>query len=310
MDYQRMKSNYWENKKVVITGGFGFLGSHFVKKLKTLNASVVPTSHNAVDLLDCGQTKAILKGADVVINCAALDGNAEFKTKHDAEILDCNLRIVSNILNAAKTYKIQDVVLISSVDIYSLNVPNPLSEDVDYRNYNDHTSNGYILSKKFGEILSDLYAKEYGLRIYTPRPSNIYGSNDHFNEATNRVIPSFIRKVYSDEPIEIWGDGSQTRQFIYVDDVVRVILAVVEKGYTNKLNISTDDHISIMALAQLIYQLFNKKPNIVFDVTKNVGTKNRILDISKMCELIDFTPISLKKGLTETIEWYKKHLII
>ncbi len=305
-----MKNNYWGNKKVVVTGGFGFLGSHFVKKLKTLNVSVISPSHNLIDLLDCDQTKTTLKGADVVINCAALDGNAEFKMKQNPEIFDCNLRIISNILNAAKAYKIQDVVFVSSIDVYSLRAPNPISENDDYRNYDDYLSNDYVLSKKFGEILSDLYSKENDFRVYTPRPSNIYGPNDHFAESTNRVIPSFIRKVAADEPIEIWGDGSQTRQFIYIDDVVQAILTMVEKGYADKLNISTNEQISIIELAGLIYQLFNKKPNITFNVTKNSGAKNRILNTSKMYELIDFIPIPLKKGLTETIEWYKKHLII
>lgn len=300
-----MKNNYWENKKVVVTGSFGFLGSHFVKKLKTFHASVVSISHDSIDLLDYNQTSAIVKGADVVINCAALDGNAEFKMKHGAKIIDCNLKIVLNILNAVKAHKIQDVVLISSADIYSSKAPNPLSENDDYQNYDDYVSNGYILSKKFGEILSSFYVKEYGLRVYTPRPTNIYGPNDHFKKTTNRVIPSFIRKVFSDEPIEVWGDGLQTRQFIYVDDVVQTILVMVEKGYLDKLNISTNENISIIELAQLIYKLFNKKPNITFDVNKNVVINNRILDTTKMHELIDFTPASLEKGLIKTIKWYK-----
>lgn len=301
-----MQNNYWKNKKVIIAGSEGFLGSHFVEELNKLNSLVIPAPHDSVDLLDREQTKSVFKDADILINCAALDGNTEFKIKYAVEILDWNLRIVSNILNAAKANNIKDIVLFSSAEIYSPDTPNPIKEEDDYRAYKVCTLNGYILSKIYGEILSDLYHKEFNLRIYLPRPSNIFGPKDHFSEASNRVIPSFIKKAADDEPIEVWGDGSQIRQFIYVKDVVHTVLSLVERNYTGVLNVSTNEFTSILDLAKIVYKCFNKTPNINFNPYKSIGVKNRILDTSKMHALIDFNPLSLESGIRQTINWYKK----
>ena len=301
----KMQNSFWKNKKVVVTGSGGFLGGHFVYELKKRQSKVILASHDIVDLLDYDQTNSIFKNAEVVINCAAIDGNAEFKMRHAAEILDSNLRITSNVLNAAKANKVKDIVIFSSAEIYSPDAPNPIKEEDDYRIYNEYNQNGYVLSKRYSEILSDLYRKEFNLQIYIPRPSNIYGPNDHFSANENRVIPSFIKKVAASEPIEIWGDGSQIRQFIYVKNVVCSVLSMIEKNYTGVLNISTDEFVSILDLAKIIYKCFNKTPSINLNPFKVIGVKNRILDISKMHELIDFKLSSLENGIQKTINWYQ-----
>lgn len=299
------KSSFWKNKKVVVTGSGGFLGGHFACELKKLRAEVILASHNIVNLLDYDQTNSIFKNAEVVINCAAIDGNTEFKIKHATEILDSDLRITSNVLNAAKANKVRDIVIFSSAEVYSPNVPNPIKEEDDYRIYNEYTQNRYVLSKRYSEIFSYFYRKEFNLQIYLPRPSNIYGPNDHFGKNENRVIPSFIKKIAASEPIEIWGDGSQIRQFIYVKDLVYSVLSMVEKNYTGVLNVSTDEFISILNLAKIIYECFDKTQNINLNPAKLTGVKNRILDISKMYELIDFKLTLLKNGIQQTINWYQ-----
>lgn len=299
--------NFWRNKKVIVTGSSGFLGKAFVRILNEFNANLVFPTHDEVDLLNFNDTNNLLKDADVVINCAALDGNAEFKNEHSAQIFDTNLRITSNVLNAAKINKVKDVVLISSSEIYSDEAPNPIKEDDDYRKYNNHVLNGYILSKRNSEILSDLFRKEYGINIYLPRPTNIYGTGDNFGESTNRVIPSFIKRAAAGESIEIWGDGSQVKQFIYEDDVVFSTMTMVENQYSEKLNIATKESISILELAEKIYKYFDNEPNIICDKSKSVGGKSRYLDTTNLQNLIDFTPISLDEGLINTVEWYKKN---
>lgn len=304
-----MQRNYWKNKKVIVTGSGGFLGGHFVRELSELQSQVVSAPHDIIDLLDFDKTKSLFRNADVIINCAALDGNSEFKVRHAAEILDSNLRITLNVLNAAKANAVKDIVLFSSAEIYSPDAPNPIKEEDDYRLYNEHTLNGYILSKRYGEILSDLYCKEFNLQIYLPRPSNIYGPNDHFSEIDNKMIPSFIKKVAVGEPIEIWGDGLQIRQFIYVKDVVYSVFSMIEKNYSDVLNISTEEFISILDLAKIIYKCFDKKPNINFNFTKATRVQNRILDTSKMNKLIDFKPVSLELGLRQTINWYQNQTL-
>ena len=300
-----MQNSFWKNKKVVVTGSGGFLGGHFVYGLKKLQAEVTSASHNIVNLLDYDQTNSIFKNAEVVINCAAIDGNTEFKIRHVAKILDCNIRITSNVLNAVKANKIKDIVIFSSAEIYSPNAQNPIKEEDDYRHNNEYTQNGYVLSKRYSEILANLYRQEFNLQIYLPRPSNIYGPNDHFDKNENRVVPTFIKKIAADEPIEIWGDGSQIRQFIYVKDVVYSVLSMVEKGYAGVLNVSTNEFVSILDLAKIIYKCFNKTPNINLNTTKEIGTKDRILDTTKMHRLIDFELSSLENGIQQTINWYQ-----
>lgn len=300
-----MQNSFWKNKKVIVTGSSGFLGGHFVYELKKLQSKVIPASHDIADLLDYNQTNSIFKNAEVVINCAAIDGNTEFKMRHAAEILDNNLRITSNVLNAAKANKVKDLVIFSSAEIYSPDAPTPMKEEDDYRLYNEYTQNGYVLSKRYSEILSDLYRKEFNLQIYLPRPSNIYGPNDHFGKNENRVIPSFIKKIAAGKPIEIWGDGLQIRQFIYVKDAVYSVLSMVEKNYTGVLNVSTNEFVSVLDLSKIIYKCFNKIPNISLNPTKSIGVKNRILDTSKMYELINFKLASLENGIQQTINWYQ-----
>ncbi len=302
-----MGAKFWKNKKVVITGGTGFLGGSFVKALCRLGSRVVSKPHKRVDLLSYEDTKKLFKSANIVINCAALDGNAEFKSKHAAQILDTNLRITSNILNSARENDIKEVVLISSAEIYSTDAPNPIKENDDFHQYNGHVANGYILSKRYGETLAELYQSQYGIKTYLPRPSNIYGPGDNFSDSTNKVIPSFIRNAVNGSPIEIWGDGSQIRQFIFVDDVVRSVLTMVEKGYADKMNVSTNEFVSIQDLAKKVYKHLNISPKINLDITKSVGVKNRILDVSRMHNLINFQPLSLDEGIQKTITWYKKN---
>lgn len=303
-----MKNNFWQGKNVAITGAGGFLGSHFVLELRKLGAQITSPSKDQTNLLDFDQTKKFLENSDVIISCAALDGNAEFKRSHAAEILDANLRISSNILNAARDQDIQDIVLLSSSEIYSGYAPNPVKEEDDYRLYGGHTSSGYILSKRFGEILADLYQEQYGFRVYLPRPSNIFGPGDHFSDQSTRVIPSFISKILAGQPIEIWGDGSQIRQFIFVRDVVHTILMMVEKKAVGKLNVSTNEAITVLELAQKIAKIIGQKADIRLDKTKSIGSKSRLLDISKMHQLIKLTPLSLDAGLHETITWYKEKI--
>lgn len=304
-----MNINFWKDKKVAVTGASGFLGGHFVSNLNRMGVNVTPLSKQQVNLLNLDETTESLKGSEVIINCAALDGNSEFKRSHPAEILDANMRIVSNILSAAKDNQILDTVLISSAEIYSSYAPNPIKEEDDYRLYGGHTSNGYILSKRFGEILADLYREQYGLRIYLPRLSNVFGPGDHFNDQSTRVIPSFVSKIIKGDGIEIWGDGSQTRQFIYVDDAVKAIMAMVEDKAVGALNVSSSETISILNLAKKVSTLLGVKANIKLDTSKSTGSRDRVLDISKMSGLVKSDSESLDIGLAKTIEWYKEKVL-
>ena len=322
-----MMDSYWKNKTVMVSGGLGFIGSHFVEDLASAGANVLclyrsspteglPTYKDTatvryiqVDLLDRKELESVCKYAapkiDCFIHCAALDGNTEYKIKYAAEILDTNNRLVSNVLNGCQVANIEDVVLMSSTEIYSPNAPTGMSELDDYHKYLGYTENGYVLSKVFAEMLAELHNKQYGMQIYLPRPTNVYGPRDSFKEGTNRVIPSMIRKVANGENVEIWGNGKQTRSFIYVKDLVRVTLQMTEKKVSGPMNIATKDQISILELATYIADAYKAKNGVTLDETKPVGVAARSLDVTKMYNTIDFEPFAIHEGLKHTIDWYR-----
>jgi dTDP-4-dehydro-6-deoxy-alpha-D-gulose 4-ketoreductase len=322
-----MVNSHWKNKNIMISGGSGFIGSHFVEELAAAGAKVICLYRTAaeqelevykdekniryiqIDLLDRNELEAVCKYAapeiDCYIHCAALDGNTEFKLKYAAQILDTNNRLVSNVLNSCRVAGINDVVLLSSAEVYSQTIAGKITEDDDYHKYLAYTENGYIMSKVFTEILAELHQNQYGMQIYLPRPTNVYGPRDSFRPETNRVIPSMIGKVANGETIEIWGDGKQTRSFIYVKDLVRATLQMVEKKSAGPMNIATDEQISILDLANFIAKEFHAKKQVKLDKTKPIGAKSRILDVSKMYEVIDFKPYSIQEGLKQTIDWYR-----
>ena len=319
-----MIKKFWQGKKALVTGGAGFIGSHFVeelsnkgsfvkcfylKKNKILDRLKKLQNSNLIefiqaDLLDYKKLKQLCTNIDLVINCAALDGNSEFKKKYSALILDTNIKIVLNILNCAKENNIKNVVLMSSAEIYPKSAKSPISEEDDYRKNFDRIDNGYVLSKRFTELIGLTYAKQFGINVFIPRPTNAYGPGDKFDKKSNRVIPSMIKKILNNKDIEIWGDGSQVRGFIYVKDLVHTILKMVEFKNYRILNIATTESMSILELAKLISKLSGKKERIKLKNTKSPGIKKRILDASKLCFFIDFQTIPLKKGLKTTLDWY------
>jgi dTDP-4-dehydro-6-deoxy-alpha-D-gulose 4-ketoreductase len=315
-----MKKSLWKNKKVVVTGAGGFLGSHFCEYLAEEGAEVIGLYSSSLSDRHKGKSTPnisfiqgnvlhydaflpITQHADLIINCAALDGNAVFKATHSALILDVNMRITSNILNAARENRVPQVVLMSSAEVYPLNAQSPIVEEDDYKRSFDYLQNGYVLSKRFSEIIGERFQAEYGTRVFLPRLTNVYGPCDNFKQDSMRVIPSLINSILHDQTVEIWGDGTQVRSFIYVDDAVRAVLSGLVGTTTPFLNIGTTESITIGDLAVLIAKLSKKSVDIRFDITKQGGVQHRTLDVTKLQSVIDFPMTSLRDGLTKTIEW-------
>ncbi len=316
---------------MIVTGALGFIGSHFVEQLSARGARVfglhrterprltaeLSAGENTrlvrVDLRDEHETRAAFKylapRIDTVVHCAALDGNAQFKREHSAEILDTNQRITANLLNCARDFGVAEVLMMSSSEIYSAPATSgaPTSEDDDFRKDMRLTDNGYALSKTFGEILADLHRKQFGTNVFVVRPANVYGPRDSFDRQRNRVIPSMLAKAEAGERIEIWGDGSQTRSFVHVADLVRASLRMVEAGKHRLLNIGTTEEISILELARLVTEVLDRPEHIHTDPGRPAGASSRNLDLSRMFEVIDFTPRTLRAGLEDTARWYRRH---
>lgn len=322
-------THFWKGKNVFVTGADGFVGSHFVNGLLSAGANVLGTSfvdsetrnndfdtaHDSVQFIkinlldfDTLWSSVFDKNIDTIIHCAALDGNAEFKAENSARIMDENSRMVSNVLNVAKKAGVPNVVLMSSAEVYASQAASPIIEEDDYQKYFAGGSNGYVLAKIFSEVLGKLYAKQFNMKVFFPRPTNIYGPRDKFDVQSNRVIPSMIYKILHDENVEIWGDGSQIRGFVYVKDLVHSILRMVESGKYQVMNIATSESISILDLAKLISNILKKEARITLLADKPMGVKERILDNTKLQSIIDTQPKSLKEGLSATVAWYQSIL--
>lgn len=287
-------------KTVVVTGAGGFIGSHVVETLLATDTRVIAlyrtdpppfTAPNLqtfpLDLLDENELRAVLRyaapNAHTVIHTAAMDGNAAFKRDNTALIFDTNLRIGSNVLNCARDSGVENVVLVSSAEA------------------SVESDNGYALSKSVVELLAEQYRKQYGMRIFLPRPSNVYGPRDKLD----RVIPAMITRIASGQDVEIWGDGSQTRSFVHVHDVVAAILGMVDSGI-DALTVATRETISILELARTLCTLLEVPERIRLDLTKPTGAPARAFDTTRMYELV--TPRPLRQGLGETVTWYRSTL--
>lgn len=287
-------------KTVVVTGAGGFIGSHVVETLLATDTRVIAlyrtdpppfTAPNLqtfpLDLLDENELRAVLRyaapNAHTVIHTAAMDGNAAFKRDNTALIFDTNLRIGSNVLNCARDSSVENVVLVSSAEA------------------SVESDNGYALSKSVVELLAEQYRKQYGMRIFLPRPSNVYGPRDKLD----RVIPAMITRIASGQDVEIWGDGSQTRSFVHVHDVVAAILGMVDSGI-DALTVATRETISILELARTLCALLDVPERVRLDLTKPTGAPARAFDTTRMYELV--TPRPLRQGLGETVSWYRSTL--
>jgi nucleoside-diphosphate-sugar epimerase len=320
--------DHWSGQTVVVTGGLGFIGSHFVEQLLDRDANVVclyraerpevlaelPGTGRLrlvqMDLTDYRELGALFKYVaprlHTVVHCAALNGNLEFKINNAAEIMDTNVRMTSNILSWARAYDTKDVVLLSSAEIYSAPPTYPVREEDDHQRHLEFSSNGYRMSKTYAEVLAELHRRQFGMNIFMPRPVNVYGPRDNFHDATKPVIPSILTRAAAGEEIEIWGDGSQTRSFVHVSDLVRVVLRMVEVNKHQTLNISTTDSVSIVELVRLVSQALDQPERYRLDPGKPSGAAARTLDLTRLHEIIDFEPRSFHQGLRETVQWYRR----
>lgn len=319
-----MNKSYWKNKKILVTGVEGFVGSYFFVELQKRGVKVIGSvlkkekskekksgikssslKEKIIELnvLDQKRLKSVCKSEKInlIIHCAALDGNPEFKKNNSERIIDENIRMALNILNAAKENKIKELIIISSAEIYSAFAKSPIKEEDDYRKIFPEIKNGYVAAKVAIEILAALYAEQFGLKIMLPRPTNIYGLGDKTDSGSSRVIPSMIKSILANKPIEIWGDGNQVRSFIYIDDFIWSIMSLLEKKEYSIVNIATTESISIKNLAKLIAKILKSKAKLTFDTSKMVGVRKRVLSINKLNSLIDFRPLSLSDGLKRTL---------
>lgn len=323
-----MKSNFWQKKKVLVTGGAGFIGSHVVEKLVKRSAKVTVLDNlqngrlrnlNAIsdkiifikgDCLDINIAEKVCKGKDIVMNLAARVGGIEYNRTHQATMLKDNLLIATVMIEAAKRAKVERFLVVSSACVYPRNCSVPTPESEGFLNEPEPTNSGYGWGKRMAELLGKYYAEEFGMKIAIVRPYNCYGPRDHFDPNTSHVIPALIKRVFDGEnPVVVWGSGKQTRAFLYVEDLAEGMITAIEKyPVPDPINLGTNEEVSIKELIDKIIKISRVKIKILFDTSKPDGSPRRNSDNRQAKEKIGFeAKTKLDEGLKRTIQWYRRH---
>jgi nucleoside-diphosphate-sugar epimerase len=321
-------NSFWRNKKVLVTGGVGFIGSHVVRELIKRNSKVTivvsPKTKpkrleqsfgslldkvivKKIDLLSFKDCLKITKNQKAVLNLAAMDGGSIFKAQHQAEIFRVNTQITLNILESARINKVGRILLMSSIDVYSMNKSYPIKEEAGFIDNPEEKIFGYTWAKRFTEVAARAYCQQYKLKIAIARPSNVYGPGDYFGTEKERVVSSLIRQTFQKKKINLVNGGIQKKQFIYVEDLAKALLILVEKySVCDPINIAGKEVVTIKQLALMINNLCNGRKNKLSIVKfKN----NRIIDILKLENIIKFYPnVSLEEGLKRTINHIRKEI--
>jgi GDP-L-fucose synthase len=314
--------NFWTGKRVLVTGGTGFVGSYVVRALLGRGAVVTTTTFSRLtvpgvdvlrervavvtaDLREPHDCERIAAGQEVILNIAHADGSMLFKRKRPAYLFRQNMLITLNMLEAACRNGVQCFLLTSSSEVYPVEASAPIPETESFRGLSDRPTDGYAWSKRMSELATQLFAHEYGVPVAIARPANVYGPGDDPDPARGRVIPTFIRSVFEGQPIVIWGDGEQVRSFLYVEDLARGILDLAEKhAVCSPVNFS-GEAITVRGLAEMIMRIAGRTVEIRCERDKPAGAPVRVFDNTKAEQVLGFRPaVSLEEGLTRTIAAY------
>jgi GDP-L-fucose synthase len=324
-----MSMSFWAGKRVLVTGGTGFIGSHLVEvllenqvnvrttaRLKGRNSSWLQTYKERLefihgDLMDADFCQRCCDGMDVVMHAAGKTAGLPYNLAHPAEMLTTNLKIDSNVIEGAHLAGVRRYLYISGVTVYPPDAPVPTSEDQGLVGLPDSSVRGASWAKRIGEVQAQCYAAEHGMEVAIVRLSNVYGPRDDFSKATAHIIGSVIRDIFSHRPPRIWGSGEQRRSYLYVTDAVRGLMWATEKyPKADPMNIGSAAEITIKDLVQLILKLANSDLEIAFEKARPVGHTRRLADSRKARSLLDFRPtVDLAEGLGKTIEWYRTTMV-
>jgi GDP-L-fucose synthase len=303
---------------VIVTGGAGFLGSHLVTALKAHGARDVFVVRSATyDLrreADVHKLFADVK-ATLVIHLAAVVGGIGANRAHPGQFFYDNLMMGSLLMEHARLAAIPKFVAVGTICAYPKFTPVPFREETLWQGYPEETNAPYGLAKKMLLVQSQAYRQEYGFNSIYLLPTNLYGPGDNFDPRTSHVIPSLIRKCLEaaqrgDPEIEIWGDGSPTREFLYVKDAAEgIVLAAERYNDSEPVNLGSGSEISIRDLAILIAEFTGFKGKFRYDPSKPNGQPRRQLDVSRARQYFGFeAKFSFREGLREMIDWYRQSI--
>jgi len=303
-----------KTKKILVTGGMGFLGSHLIKKLLDKGVpqkNIFISLHSKVDLTKLENCKKVVKNKNIIIHLAAMVGGIGLNREKPGQIFYDNLIMGIQLMDEARKAKIEKFVAIGTICAYPKFTPIPFKEKNLWDGYPEETNAPYGLAKKMLLVQAQAYRQQYDFNAIYLLPVNLYGPGDNFDPKSSHVIPALIKKIYDAKKkkkkyINVWGTGKATREFIYVEDAAEGIILAAEKyNKADPVNIGSNMEISIKNLVHLICKLMNYKGKIRWEKSKPDGQPRRCLDISRAKKEFSFKAnIHFEEGLKKTINWY------
>ena len=297
---------------IVVAGATGLAGSAIVNAYKNSGAEVVGINRSVCNLLDREATIAFIKSVKptLVVDAAAKVGGIGANSSNQVEFLADNIRIQSNLMEAAHAADVEKFIFLGSSCIYPRDAAQPIKEEYLLTGPLEESNSAYAIAKIAGIELIKSFRKEYGRRWISLMPTNLYGPRDNFDLQGSHVLPAFIRRFVeakeSGRSKEVlWGTGAPMREFLHVDDLAKAVVMAVEKyDSAQHLNIGTGEDLTIKALAELVAELAGFSGEIAWDSTKLDGTPRKVLDVTKVKSLGWEPVISLRDGIASTIDWY------
>jgi GDP-L-fucose synthase len=308
-------SDFWTSRRFLVTGGAGFLGSYVVAQLHARGAgAVLAPTHEEYDLRladAVGRMYADL-APHVVIHLAAVVGGIGANRDRPGEFFYDNLLMGAHVMEGARRRGLEKFVSIGTVCAYPKHTPIPFREEDFWNGYPEETNAPYGLAKKMLLVQGQAYAQQYGFRSIFLVPGNLYGPRDHFDLRVSHVIPALIKKCVDAREagapeIVVWGDGSPTREFLYVDDAAEAIVLATERYHGSEpVNIGSGAEISVRELVAVIAELTDFRGSVRWDVQQPNGQPRRRLDTTRAALAFGFRArTGLREGLRRTIAWYE-----
>ncbi|WP_016950564.1 GDP-L-fucose synthase [Anabaena sp. PCC 7108] len=306
-----------QNKRILVTGGSGFLGRQVIDQLCQFGADrekiTVPRSHDC-DLRVWENCQRAVDQQDIVIHLAAHVGGIGLNREKPAELFYDNLIMGTQLIHAAYQVGLEKFVCVGTICAYPKFTPVPFKEEDLWNGYPEETNAPYGVAKKALLVQLQSYRQQYGFNGIYLLPVNLYGPEDNFNPSSSHVIPALIRKVHEaqikgEKQLPVWGDGSPTREFLYSTDAARgIVMGTKFYNDSEPVNLGTGYEISIKNLITLIAELMEYEGEIVWETDQPNGQPRRCLDIEKANQAFGFTAqVSFEQGLKNTIDWYRQN---